>query len=193
MLEILDLMMRVSALKQTARTGWNMKFPPGHTFQSRTVPEAESTADHSWGLAMFAFMVGTKLGLNIEKLVTMALVHDIAECITTDIVTATMGDEERKRVRAEKRILEDAAMREIFLPHGEFGERCYALWLEYEDGASEEARVLSQLDKLECAMQAVLYQEQGHASRSTEFLAFTRKHVQHPELLEMLTALDARS
>ncbi len=193
MLEILDLMMRISALKQTARTGWNIKFPPGHAFQSRTIPDAESVADHSWSLAMFAFMVGTKLGLNIEKLVTMALVHDIAECVTTDIVTATMGDEERKRVKIEKRQTEDAVMREIFLPHGKFGERCYALWLEYEDGTSEEARILGQLDKLECAMQAVLYQEQGHISRPPEFLAFTRKHVQHPELLEILAALDARA
>ncbi len=190
MVEILALMMRLEALKRTARTGWNMKFPPGHAMQSRSVPEAESVADHSWSLAMFAFAVATKLGLDAAKMVTMAIVHDIAECITTDIVTATLTLEERRWVKAEKRIREDAAMRDLFLSHGDFGATCYALWLEYEEGTSEEARILAQLDKLECAMQAVCYKEQGHESRPEEFLAFTRANITHPGLLKMLTALE---
>ncbi|MEK7632348.1 MAG: HD domain-containing protein [Patescibacteria group bacterium] len=84
-------------------------------------------------------------------------------------------------------------MRDIFLPHGEFGAECYALWLEYEDGTSEGARVLADLDKLECAMQGVCYAEQGHTSRPEEFNAFTRSNITHPGLLEMLAALEERT
>ncbi len=193
MIEILTLMMRIEALKRTARTGWNKKPEPGDTFQARTVPNAESVADHSWSLAMFAFMIATKLGLNVTKMVTMALLHDLAECITGDGVTATLPHEERRRRRAEKRILEDAAMHELFQEHREFGAECYALWVEYENGTSEEARVLADLDKLECAMQAVCYAQQGHESRPEEFLAFTRSNITHPGLLEILVVLEERT
>lgn len=190
--DILALMIRLEALKRTARTGWNMKFPPGHKTQSRTVPNAESVADHSWSLSMFAFVVGERLGLNVEKMVTMALVHDVAECVTTDIVTATLEPEEKARVEAEKRVLEDAAIREIFLPLGDFGQQCYALWLEFEEGVTPEAQILSQLDRLECSLQAKLYREQGHDLFPGEFLIFARKHITHPDLLAMLDNLHAR-
>lgn len=193
MMKILDLMIRLETLKRTARTGWNKKFPDGHAILSRSVPEAESVADHSWSLAMFAFFVGTELKLNIEKMVTMALVHDVAESLTTDIVTATLDLEEKARVEAEKRIIEETAIREIFSSLGLFGEECIALWLEFEDGDSEEAIVLRQLDKMECAIQAVLYQEQGHTVRSHEFVAYTQKYTEHPQLLEMLAQLGIRS
>ncbi|MEK7632349.1 MAG: HD domain-containing protein [Patescibacteria group bacterium] len=101
MVEILALMMRLEGLKRTARTGWNKKPGPGDTFQARTVPEAESVADHSWSLAMFAFVIASKLRLDVKKMVTMALVHDVAECITGDAVTATFPPEVRKQAKAE--------------------------------------------------------------------------------------------
>lgn len=193
MMNILDLMIRLNALKQTARTGWNKKFPEDHPIRSRCVPEAESVADHSWGLAIFAFLVGTELKLNAEKMAIMALVHDVAESLTTDIVTATLDHEEKIRVEAEKRVIEEVAVREIFSSLGFLGERCIALWLEFEDGDSEEAIILRQLDKMECAIQAVLYQEQGHTVRSNEFVAYTQKYTEHPELVEMLSLLGIRS
>lgn len=188
-LHVLQLVTRIHQLKQTARTGWNMEFPPEHRFTTRRVPEAESVADHSHSVAIYAFGAAMALGLDVEKMITMALIHDAPEIITTDIVTATLDPAEKTKAQIEKRELEVAAARTLFLPHGEFGTRCYQLWLEYEDQTSEEARVVRQLDKIECAVQAVLYAQQGHQLDPGEFIRNAEKEVTHPFLLQMLADL----
>lgn len=175
-MDVLSLMLRLEGLKRTARTGWNKKFPPGHRFKSRTVKDAESVADHSWSLAMFALAEAQERKLDASKIVWMALIHDVAEIITLDIVTATELDPvERKRLEAEKRGLEDQAMRDIFLPMGSWGNQCYELWLEYEEQRSPEARTLKELDKLEACVQALLYREQGQEVDPNEYFDETSR------------------
>lgn len=187
--QLLQLIAQILGLKLTARTGWNMEFPPGHRFQTRRVPGAESVADHTFGVAMYAFMMATELGLDVEKTVTMALIHDIPELITEDKVTATLSAEEKARAKADKRLLEEAAARELFLPHGEFGARCLELWLDFEDRKSEEACLVRQLDKYECAVQAVLYAKQGHQVDPLEFIANAEGEVSLPPLVAALADL----
>lgn len=188
-LQILQLVMRVHTLKQTVRTGWNMEFPPAHRLKTRRVPEAESVADHSYSLALYAFAVASELGLDAEKLVTMALIHDVAELITLDIVTATLEGEDKVRAKLDKLQREQAAAEELFIPHGPFGNRCYDLWLEYVDQVTEEARILSQLDKLECAAQAVHYEALGYEVTAQDFIDYARPYLTHPLLLRMLNEL----
>jgi len=192
--QVFALMIRLEGLKRTARTGWNKNFPPGHRFKTRRVEGVESVADHSWSLALFALVVADLLGLDAFKLVRMALIHDVAELITLDIVTLWELDaEERARLELEKKQLEDAAMREIFLNMGGWGLSCYLLWLEYEAQSSPEARVLRELDKFECAIQAVLYQEQGHELDASEFMSTADSCLKSPELVEMMALLRARA
>lgn len=193
MQQILDLMIRLEKLKRTVRTGWNKKFTSDSRFKTRSVPEAESVADHSWSLAMFAMIVAHALGLDTVRMVRMALVHDVAELITFDIVTATLEGEEKKRVLAEKNRLEDAAMREIFLPSGSFGESCYDAWLELENQATPEARVLKQLDKLEACIQALLYREQGHEVCPDEFFGHADSYMKDPEFISLMELLRERA
>ena len=188
-LQVLQLVKHIHQLKLTARTGWNMEFPPGHRFKTRCVSEAESVADHSYSLAMYALTVAIALNLDVEKMVTMALVHDAPELITTDIVTATLDGDEKGRVQLDKRQREESAARQLFLSHGQLGARCYELWLEYESQTSEEARILRQLDKIECAVQAVLYAQQGHQLDASEFITNAEKEVTHPFLVRMLDEL----
>ncbi len=190
---VLVFMMRIEALKRTARAGWNKEFPDAHTYKTRRVPGAESVADHSWSLAMFALLMADRLGLDPLVTVQMALLHDLAESLTEDIVTDTLGPDEKARVKAEKRRLEDAAMREILLPLGEWGGRMYAMWRAFEDGATPEAQVLHQLDKLEACIQAVCYEEQGHQVIAAEFFFTTEPILEHPELIALFDALCERA
>ncbi len=189
MKDILFLMLRLTQLKQTVRAGWNMHFPPDHRFKTRAVTNSESVADHSWNLAMFALAVAEVLGLDTLKIVWMSLVHDIAELITLDIVTATLDPEEKLRVEIEKRQLEDKAMREIFSPMGDWGQRCYQIWLEYADQTSPEAVVLKQLDKLEACIQAHVYKEQNQQVDPEEFFNYSAPLLTHPEIAAMLAHL----
>lgn len=80
-------------------------------------------------------------------------------------------------------------MRDIFLPMGDWGRRCYELWLEYADQTSPEARVLRQLDKLEACIQALLYREQGHQVDPEEFFAHADSYLKHPDIVEMMALL----
>lgn len=194
MRQVFALMVRLEGLKRTARTGWNKEFPPGARFKTRRVEGAESVADHSWSLAMFALAVAELLGLDVLKIVWMALIHDVAEIITLDIVTLWEDDAaKRAALEEEKGRLEDEAMREIFFPLGDWGRRCYDLWREYVEQSSPEARVLKELDKLECAIQAGLYAEQGHQVDPHEFFRHAEEYLKSPDFMAMLETLRERA
>lgn len=121
MKDVFALMIRLEKLKRTARTGWNMEFPPDHRFKTRKIEGAESVADHSWSLAMFALVVAQGFGLDALKIVWMALVHDVAEIITLDIVTAALDPEEKVRVEAEKRAARRRRHARHLPSHGRLG------------------------------------------------------------------------
>lgn len=190
--DVLALMLRFEELKRTARTGWNMEFPPESKYKTRRVPGAESVADHSWSLAMFALVVAPLLGLDVLKIVWMALIHDLAECITKDRVIAVLEGQARVDAKAAKRRDEDAAMRDIFRPYGDWGRKCYELWLDLEDRASPEARVLHELDKLEACIQAYAYERQGHVIDPIEFFNHAETEMIGAGCEELLRLLRAR-
>lgn len=193
MKDVLDLMLKFAELKATARTGWNMKFAPESRFKTRKVDGAESVADHSWSVAIFALLMADRLKLDGLKIVWMALVHDVAESVTLDIVTATLDGEERARVEKEKRRKEDEAMRQIFLPMGEWGKKSYALWLEYESGTSPEARLLKQIDKIEVCIQAHVYSEGGHRVNPKEFFDSADPYMLDKEFVTLMAQLRQRA
>jgi len=128
-------------LKRVARAGW----------VRAGVPHPESVADHSYRLARMAILFGPRLGLDVEKMLRLALLHDLAEARVGD-VTPVDGIS-----AADKHAREGAAFAEIVagLPEGPALDD---LWREYEAGASPEARAVRQLDKLEMALQALEYE-----------------------------------
>ncbi len=149
--ELLPVLDAAGALKRLRRAGWIRV----------GIPEPESVADHSFRLALMALLFGARLGLNVEKMIHLALIHDLAESRTGDLtpvdrVTPT-EKQERERV-AFGQIVER-------LPEGPALDD---LWREYESGASREARIVRQLDKLEMALQALEYER--HYGRHLEKL-----------------------
>jgi putative hydrolase of HD superfamily len=68
----------------------------------------------------------------------------------------------------------------------------FALWMEYEEGRSPEARLVAELDKLEMAAQALTYE---HDARATPrdfdgFWASAGRAVESPQIRERLRALE---
>jgi hypothetical protein len=80
---VADLLLESSTLKRMPRTGWAM----------RGVPDVESVADHSFGIAFLALAMADILRrrraeahvLDLEKVLIMALLHDLAEARLTDL------------------------------------------------------------------------------------------------------------
>ncbi len=45
----------------------------------------ESTAEHTWRLALMALLLGPELGVDAGRLIRICLVHDLAEAFTGDL------------------------------------------------------------------------------------------------------------
>jgi len=104
----------------------------------------ENSAEHSWQIAMLAASLAPYAAepVDISHVVAMLLVHDIGEIDTGDtIVYAEDGWEERKAA-------ELAAVTRIFglLPETQ-AQRFMALWQEFEDGETAEARFAHAADR----------------------------------------------
>ena len=64
----------------------------------------ESVAEHSWRTAFMAMLLRYKFpALDIERVVSMCIIHDLGECFTGDIPTFCKTDSDR---RTEEALLE---------------------------------------------------------------------------------------
>jgi putative hydrolases of HD superfamily len=104
----------------------------------------ENPAEHSWQIALLAVSLAhyAEAPIDIHRVIGMLLVHDIGEIDTGDtMVYSEEGWEERKAA-------ELAAVRRIFglLPEPQ-GARFLALWQEFEDAETPEARFAHAADR----------------------------------------------
>ncbi len=104
----------------------------------------ENSAEHSWQIAMLAFSLApyAEAPVDIHRVIGMLLVHDIGEIDTGDtIVYAEEGIEERKAA-------EFVAVKRIFgMLHEKQCAIFLALWQEFEDGKTAEARFAHAADR----------------------------------------------
>lgn len=137
-------------LKDLRRTGWVL----------RGVHEPESVADHSWGTALLSLFFLERAGeidgaLAREKVLALAIVHDLAEVRTGDIPRRVREDQQPVS-RTEKRALERAAISAIAgSTAGVVG-----LWEEYERAETLEARYVRDMNLVDMCLQALRYEEE---------------------------------
>jgi putative hydrolase of HD superfamily len=145
---ILALNDRLLALKLLPRTGWLQR--------GQATPE--SVADHTFGVASLALFIGDQIpDIDRGRLLSMALLHDMAEALCGDLPVGA-----RRYFGAEaKREAERRAMLELLqdVPNA---EQYMELWDDYTARASREARLLKQLDRLEMLAQALAYERAGN-------------------------------
>ena len=104
----------------------------------------ENSAEHSWQIAMFAMALAgfAEPGTDIGRVVRMLLVHDVGEIDTGDtLVYVEDGWEARKAA-------ERVAVGRIFgLAPQAAADDFHALWEEFEDGTTREARFAHAIDR----------------------------------------------
>ena len=137
MMESKEALIEALGLKNVARAGWIRA----------GVKQPESVAAHSWGMAMLATQLCPE-HLNLQRVLELCILHDVAEVIVGDI-TPHDGVP-----AAEKHLLEFEAIRKM----GITAEEVFA---EYEQQETEESQFVRYLDKLDMALQAEIYEEQG--------------------------------
>jgi putative hydrolase of HD superfamily len=140
----LDLLLQANILKTTPRTGWHL----------RGVPAPEGVAAHSWGTAFVALALAEMSDepLDRGRLLSMAILHDLAESEVSDIPKmAVRYLPEGAKGQAEAAALD--AMLEGLPLRGPWTELMEA----YKQEADAEARLVRDADRLEFLLQAWVY------------------------------------
>ncbi|HEX9369834.1 MAG TPA: HD domain-containing protein [Roseiflexaceae bacterium] len=145
--DLVTLYAQVATLKLLPRIGW----------LQRGVARPESVAEHTFGVATLALLVGDGVaGLDRGRLLAIALLHDMAETLLSDLpASARRLVGAARKHDAEHRALEELLAR---LPRR---DEYVALWQEYARGGSREARLVKGLDRIEMLAQALAYERAG--------------------------------
>ncbi len=182
--ELASLFLEMATLKRMPRTGWGM----------RGVPQVESVAEHSFGVAFVSLVLvealqeeGRYAPLDREKVLIMALLHDLAEVRLTDLpATAVSLIPERVKSEAEAQ-----ALAELLAPlpaAGHLGD----LWQEFEEHLSLEGRLVRDADKLEMMVQCLRYEQAGSRGLDEFWQAMDQRTWHYPLCARLYEDLRSR-
>ena len=160
-------------LKRTQRAGW----------VDVGVHQPESVADHTLRTAFLCMLYADMEELDTLNLLRMALIHDLPEAVIGDLMPSQKTAETKKN--------EETAMQQILrlLPEKQ-RENYLAVWNEYQEGKTKEAKAVRQLDKIEMALQAKEYQKLGSENQSLKrFIKSAEKATEWPELRRLLSCV----
>ncbi|MCL4364392.1 HD domain-containing protein [Patescibacteria group bacterium] len=166
-MNILHLAFQVGLSKKLKRTGWVMN----------DIKNPESVADHCYRVSILAMALAPFLGVDQQKFIKMAVIHDLGETSTGDLVTERANRLDKKKRKVKEKI-EKEAIRSIL--YG-FEEDYAKLFQEMIERKSKEANIFWQIDKLEMAIQAYEY-EKSDDKNLQEFMDNAKKYIKHPVL-----------
>ena len=154
----IDAVLAAYGLKDERRTGW----------QLRGVDDPESVAAHSWGVAYLVVAFGDRFrdelpGVDLDRALRLAVVHDVAEALTGDV--ATRADETADPIdREAKAAAEREAMATLADP---LPARIADAFATYEARETPEAVLVKECDLLDTCVQAVVYEREDRYDPAT--------------------------
>ncbi|MFH1967980.1 MAG: HD domain-containing protein [bacterium] len=159
---------RVGDLKEMPRRGWVIN----------DIKNPESISDHIFRASLMAWILGSKKGgLKIERLLKMALIHDLCEIYAGDTTPydSVLPKNAKKRkefmkkwprfsnvqkikLSNQKHKKEEKALDKLLLDlPANLKKEIKNLWMDYEKGLTPEGRFFKQTDRLENFLQATEY------------------------------------
>lgn len=171
-MKILEFALTIGKLKKLKRTGW-VRYG---------IPNSESVSEHIFRLAVLTMFLARRAGVDPDKSLKIALIHDLGEATIGDIVTRR-GRKILTGAKRKQKIVEGAALESILSLVD--AKEYTALFDEYEEQKTKEAQFVYQLDKLEMAMQAYEY-EKEHDVNLEEFFESARSVVKIKSLVRIL-------
>ena len=162
-------------LKNIQRKGWLDKIG---------IKNPESVADHSYSMTLMSMIVSELQGLNTNKIVKMALLHDLAE--------SSVGDFTPEEIPKRKKLeLENIAMKKILkeLPT-ELIKNYQDVWNDFLLGESDESIFVHEMDKLEMVFQAKHYIDKGFSKEKIQtFIDSANNEIKNKDLKKIITKL----
>jgi 5'-deoxynucleotidase YfbR-like HD superfamily hydrolase len=180
--DFVDLFLRANESKKIPRTGWGMQ----------GIPNPESVAEHTYSLSFLTLQLAPLLSehlnypLNINKLVKMAILHDMGEVETGDIVVSrgTIIDSQKRAAKEEK---EKEGIKKLFKKTDKTNF-AVSLFTEMLERESLEANIFWQLDKLDMAIQALEY-EIEYKKDLSEFYENAKANITDELLTQLLNEI----
>ncbi len=157
----------------------------------------DSSAEHSWRVSLMVFILAVKTGAGIDsdKAIRIAIIHDIAEAITGDIDALLIYKNKISKAHKNEQELEAMEALTRGLPKL-LGEEIRALWDEYEKGSSREARFVKAVDKMETLLYIIELSEKNGPKvwDHPEFIAtYADRHAgEFPVLVKTLATIKKR-
>lgn len=144
---VIDYYVLCNKLKTVIRTGWL----DWHLKKERL----ESVAEHIYGVQMLAIAMKSEYNydINLEKVIMMLAVHELGEIKIGDLTQFQISRDDKEKIEHEAvhNILKDILD----------GDKIEKLFLEFDERKTLESKFAYQCDKLECDIQAKLYDEEN--------------------------------
>ncbi|MBZ9572700.1 HD domain-containing protein [Patescibacteria group bacterium] len=200
MKNILNFLINVGKLKKIKRKGVMLY----------GVKDPETTAAHTFRMAIMTWILGEKKKLNIEKAIKMVLVHDLCEVYAGDITPydgilpkntkeryefvrkwPRFSKKEKKKRQAKKFKREKESLEKLIkeLPE-KVRKEIMDLWVEYEKGITKEGRFVRQMDRAENLLEAFELWKRDNKFPTKPWWQHTDEVIDDPVILEFLKEIE---
>ena len=203
MKDLLDFFIEVGKLKRMPRRGWIIN----------QIKNPESIAEHIFRSALMGWIIGEMKGnINVEKLIKIALIHDLCEVYARDTTPydsilprnkkklrelmktwPRFSTSEKKKKISEKFRKEKKSLQKLIskLPPKPKKE-IIKLWLDYEKGLTPEGRFFHQADRMENFLQAYEYWKKYENPPLGPWWLWAREFFDDPILLKFMKVLEKK-
>lgn len=160
MVALQEFLMNLSKIKTIPRSGW--------LSHNLSLQDVESVADHTCSMSVLSMVIAdleVELGIRVdmERVLRMALLHDLAESLTFDISRAYLDYMGTKGNRM-KREIERTAWE--YLVKGIDNRKLAHMYSdaqrEYVENKTREAKIVHAADNIDILLQIVSYRRRGY-------------------------------
>lgn len=200
---LIEFFIEIGKLKDMPRRGWVIN----------RVENPETIAEHIFRATIMTWILGEeKEELNIERLLKMALVHDLCEVYAGDQTPydpvlpddedeleelmqtwPRFSEDQKERVAREKHQKETESLEKlVFALPEDLKLEIKNLWLDYERGLTKEGQFFEQADRVENLLQALEYWKERQNPPIKPWWLWAREFFDDPLLLEFIEVSDKK-
>lgn len=200
MKDILNFLIEVGELKRKPRRGWLV----------HQIKNSETTAEHIFRTAIIAWVLGKKKRLNVERVIKIALVHDLCEVYSPDLTPydPLLPKDKKKIKEILKKWPKFTTNLKIKKYNNKYKSECRSLdkltsklpsdlktemknlWLDFEKGFTKEGRFVKQVDKVENLLQGMEYWKKHGRIQHRLWIRWIKEILDDPVLLELARTIE---
>jgi putative hydrolase of HD superfamily len=199
-----NFLIEIQKLKETPRTGWVLM----------KVKNPETIAEHIFQTAFLAWLLGREKGLNVGKIIKIALSHDLCEVYAGDRTPFFYWDnlnrdikedekmllkgirlskeEKEKRAKEKSEKEKESLLKLLSLLKEDLRDEIFSHWLFYERRIGAEGNFAKQVDRIMTLIPAILYFGPEEVSGGTSWWELTEEIVEDELLIEFLKVIQKK-